>query len=202
LFSFPFSLSLVQLYEQVFPQFSVAVYCYRGHTPGRLLRAPCTLVNDRIRLYFAVIHVIVLRSYIFVTVYGAIRSYTEENGDCIRLPCTKTVNDRFFSPYIAVCLRIRHGDIRSHVKHPISPYTVVYDRACSTWDAFHHWNTHPSSDLEMSKSSETWLDLSTFENDLNCDLVLNYKSSLKKYHVKIFFVLQFCFLIWKFYRKI
>jgi hypothetical protein len=49
-----------------------------------------------IRPYFAVIHVIVLRSYISVTVYGAIRSYIEGNGDCIRPPCTKTVNDRFF----------------------------------------------------------------------------------------------------------
>jgi hypothetical protein len=40
-----------------------------------------------------------------VTVYGAIRSYTEENGDCIRPPCTKTVNDRFFlciSLYVSV----------------------------------------------------------------------------------------------------
>jgi hypothetical protein len=40
-----------------------------------------------------------------VTVYGAIRSYTEENGDCIRPPCIKTVNDRFLlriSPYGSV----------------------------------------------------------------------------------------------------
>jgi hypothetical protein len=48
--------------------------------PGRLLRAPYTVVNDRkrsrydrIRPYFAVIHVIVLRSYISVSVYGAMR---------------------------------------------------------------------------------------------------------------------------------
>ncbi len=68
---------------------------------GRLLRAPYTVVNDhkrsrydRIRSYFAVIHMIVLRSY------------SEENGDCIRPPCTKTVTDRFFlriSPYVSVC---------------------------------------------------------------------------------------------------
>jgi hypothetical protein len=48
---------------------------------------------------------IVLRSNIFVTVYGAIRPYTEENGDCIRPPCTKTVSDRFFlriAPYVSV----------------------------------------------------------------------------------------------------
>jgi hypothetical protein len=80
--------------------------------PGRLLRAPYTVVNDRkrsrydrIRPYLAVIHVIVLRSYISVTVYGAIRSYTGENGDCIRPSCTKTVNDRFLlriSPYVSV----------------------------------------------------------------------------------------------------
>jgi len=60
---------------------------------------------DRIRPYLAVIHVIVLRSYISVTVYGAIRSYTGENGDCIRPSCTKTVNDRFLlriSPYVSV----------------------------------------------------------------------------------------------------
>jgi hypothetical protein len=83
-----------------------------GLNPGRLLRAPYTVVYDhkrsrfnRIRPYFAVIHVIVLRSYISVTVYGAIRLYTEENGDCIRPPCTKTVNDHFFlriSPYVYV----------------------------------------------------------------------------------------------------
>ncbi len=92
---------LVYYYLQV-------VYLY----PGQLLRALYTVVNDRkrsrydrIRLYFAVIHVIVLRSYVSVIVYGAIRSYTEENGDCIRPPCTKTVNDRFFlhiSPYVSV----------------------------------------------------------------------------------------------------
>jgi hypothetical protein len=34
---------------------------------------------SRKRPYFAVIHVIVLRSYISVTVYGAIRSHTGEN---------------------------------------------------------------------------------------------------------------------------
>ncbi len=76
---------------------------------GRLLGAPYTDVNDPIRLYLAVIHVIVLRSYISVTVCGAIRSYTEENEDCIRPPCTKTMNDRFFriSPYVSVSLRKR-----------------------------------------------------------------------------------------------
>jgi hypothetical protein len=83
-----------------------------SNSPDRGLRTPYTAVYDRKRSrydhigpYFAVIHVIVLRSYISVTVYGAIRSYIEENGDCIRAPCTKTANDRFslrISPYVSV----------------------------------------------------------------------------------------------------
>jgi hypothetical protein len=80
--------------------------------PGRRLRNPYTLVNDRtrsvflrIRPYFVVLHGPVLRSYISVPVYGAIRSYTEQNGDRIWPPCTETANDRFFlriSPYFSV----------------------------------------------------------------------------------------------------
>jgi hypothetical protein len=103
--------------------------------PGRGLRTPYTAVYDRkrsrydrIRPYFAVIDVIVLRSYISVTVYGAIRSYTEENGDCIRTPCTKTVNDRFFlriSPYVSVY------DTEIYDRNTITckpSYFSVYDR--------------------------------------------------------------------------
>ncbi len=86
---------------------------------------------------------IVLRSYVSVTVYGAIRSYTEENGDCIRPPCTKTVNDRFFlriSPYVSVYGRLppclidlgTFGSLRifirspytESVSHRFTPYTV------------------------------------------------------------------------------
>jgi hypothetical protein len=85
--------------------------------PGRRLRNPYTLVTDRtrsvslgIRPYFVVLHDPVLRSYISVPVYGAIRSYTEQNGDRIWSPCTETVNDRFFlriSPYFSVYDRLR-----------------------------------------------------------------------------------------------
>src|SRR5271170_2046384 len=74
-------------------------YCRKD--PGRRIQSPYTLVNDRlrsvflrIRPYFAVLHGRVLRSYISVTVYGTIRSYTEKNGDRIRPPCTKAINDR------------------------------------------------------------------------------------------------------------
>ena len=91
--------------------------------PGRRLRTPYTVANDRkrsrydrIRPYFGVIHVIVLRSYISVTVYDRIRSYMEENG-WKRRPYMVSVYGAskrpFFSPYIAVFLRIRHGDTRS-----------------------------------------------------------------------------------------
>ncbi len=88
--------------------------------PGQLIRAPYTVVNDRkrsrydlIRLYFAVINVIVSPSYISVILYGAIWSYTEENGDSIRPPCTKTVSDRFFL----------------HISPNVSVYdTEIYDR--------------------------------------------------------------------------
>ncbi len=63
-----------------------------------------------------------------MTVYGAIRSYTEENGDCIRPPCTKTVNDRFFlriSPYGSVY------DMEIYDRNTITckpSYFSVYDR--------------------------------------------------------------------------
>jgi hypothetical protein len=79
-----------------------------------------------------------LRSYISVTVYGAIRSYTEENEDCIRPPCAKTVNDRFSSVYRRMSpytTRRYTIVIWSHVNRRISPYTVVDDGACSTWVA-------------------------------------------------------------------
>ncbi len=45
------------------------------------------------------------RSRFTHSVYDCLRSYTEENGDCIRPPCTKTVNDQFsfrISPYVPV----------------------------------------------------------------------------------------------------
>jgi hypothetical protein len=60
-------------------------FCIRLYIfPGRLLRASYTVVNDRKRSRY---------------------DRTQENGDCIRPPCTKTVNDRFFlriSPYVSV----------------------------------------------------------------------------------------------------
>ena len=78
--------------------------------------------------------------YIAVTYtekYDHIRRDMEQNRDRIGTPYRATVNDRFFSSYIAVFLRKRHGDIlsviRAHVFRRISPYTAVYDRACLTW---------------------------------------------------------------------
>jgi hypothetical protein len=58
--------------------------------PGRLLRAPYTVVNDR--FFFSVNH--------------RICPYTTRRYSIV---------------------------IRSHVSRRISPYTVVYDGACSTW---------------------------------------------------------------------
>jgi len=83
--------------------------------PGRRLRSPYTLVNDRIRCvfrcirpYFSVLPGSVLRSYISVSYtkkYDHIRRITEQNADCIRSPYTRTVKDRFFlriSSYFSV----------------------------------------------------------------------------------------------------
>ena len=61
----------------------------------------------RLRPCFAVIPVIVLRSYISVSVYGRIGPYTKKNGCRMQSPFSKTVNDRIF-----VC---------------IPPYLFVYD---------------------------------------------------------------------------
>ncbi len=90
--------------------------------PGRRLRSPYTVVNgrirsfyDRIRPYFAVLHGPVLRSYISVTVYGGIRSYTGKYGAKRRSYTDSVYKKRkrpFFSPFISVFHRIRHGDIR------------------------------------------------------------------------------------------
>jgi hypothetical protein len=70
---------------------------------------------DRIRPYFGVLNDPVLRSYFSVSVYGEIRSYTGEYV-AKRESHMGSVNERFFSVY-----------------RRISPYTVVYERACLTW---------------------------------------------------------------------
>ena len=73
-------------------------------------------VYDRTSPYISVLHGSVLRPYISVTVYGELRWYTGKYG-AKRRPYTDSVyrnrKRSFFSPYITVFLRIRHGDIRS-----------------------------------------------------------------------------------------
>ncbi len=68
------------------------------------------------------------RSRFTHSVYGRKRPYTDKNGDCIRPPCTKTVNDRFFlhiSPYVSVY------DMEIHDRNTITckpSYFSVYGR--------------------------------------------------------------------------
>jgi hypothetical protein len=94
----------------------------------------CIGTNSQVEVYALRIRPFMTVNVHDTTVYGAIRSYTEENGDCIRPPCTKTVNDRFFlriSPYVSVY------DTEIYDRNTITckpSYFSVYGRACSTWE--------------------------------------------------------------------
>ncbi len=93
---------------------------------SRRIRSLYTLVNDYVR---SVLHGPAVRSYISMTEYGAIRSYTEKNGDCIRLLCTKSVwRACFFLPnslYFSVYDTEKHDRNKGPCK---SSYFSVYGR--------------------------------------------------------------------------
>ncbi len=98
----------------------------------RFYTFPYTTVKDRILAFYMGPYYAQYIAVTYTEKYDHIRRNTEQNGDRIRTPYKTTVGDRFFSPYIAVFLRKRHGDIRSIIRAHvfvvflhIRPFTTV-----------------------------------------------------------------------------
>ncbi len=97
------------------------------HKPGRLLRAPYTVVYDRKR-----------------SRYDHIRTNTVVYRGKRRLYTASVYYDskrRFFSPYIGVCLRVVYG---------------IYYRACSTWAPIIAISQYVGKDCEMNSDERAF----------------------------------------------